>query len=199
MQNKNGVKMQNKNVEMKSLLRTILEEAKKNKVMFRYSALNHYEWGNFDDIDDWSYDIDRVIEVIKGWDCLHDIQFLKANKVMKDNKKVINIKTIKEKLESESYGYKVGNQSITYSADCEFEQFSITIREGYDAYQLEEDESTSILLSSDGFLCWEAYDTLLDCFQDYSVSLDSLFKKTSINEIMDNWLEKFKLFEKGLL
>jgi len=189
--------MQNKNVEMKSLLRTILEEAKKNKVMFRYSALNHYEWENFDYIDDWSYDMDRVIEVIKGWDCLHEIQFLKSNKVMKDNKKVVNIKTIKERLEY--LGYKVGNQSITYSADCEFEQFSITIGEGYDAYQLDEDESSSILLRGEGFLRWEAYSTLLDCFQDYSVSLDSLFKKTSLDEIMDNWIKKFKLFEKGLL
>ena len=188
--------MKNK-TEMKSLLRTILEEAKKNKVMFRYSALNHYEWENYGYIDDWSYDIDRVIEIMLGWDDVHHIQFLQAKKVCKDNKKTVNIKTLKYFLEEE--GYEVGKKPLSYSLDCDLEFFGITIDDGDEAYQLDNDESASILLEHDAWLKWELYNTGVDCLIDYSVGLDNLLKNTSLEKIQDAWEDKFSKFEKGIL
>ena len=188
--------MKNK-TEIKSLLRTILEVAKRNKVMFRYSALNHYKWGNHDYIDDWSYDIDRVIEVILGWDDIHTIQFLHAKKVCKDNKKTVNIKTLKNWLEKE--GFIVDKKPLSYSLDCDLEFFGITIDDEDRAYQLDAEESSYILLQHDAWLNWEAYNTGADCLIDYSVGLDNLFKDTSIGKITDDWQEKFVLMEKGLL
>jgi len=190
--------MKNK-TEIKSLLRTILEEAKRNKVMFRYSALNHYEWENYDYIDDWGYDIDRVIEVMLGWDIgiVHNIQFLQAKKVCKDNKKTVNIKTLKDFLEKK--GYKVGKKTLSYSLNCDTKFFGITIDDEDNAYQLDNDESASVLLQHDAWLYWELYNTGIDCFIDYSVGLDNLFKNTSLEIIQDEWEDKFCKFEKGLL
>ena len=74
---------------MKPLLITILEEAKRKKVMFRHKAYDHWNNNSDTDIDDWGYDIKRLIDMLNGYDG-GTVEFMQAKHVNKDNKKTVS-------------------------------------------------------------------------------------------------------------
>ena len=85
MSSYSSYKMKNK-TEIKSLLRTILEEAKRNKVMFRYNAYELWNWGCSEYIVQWGYDIEQVIKTLQDVEGEGRIEFLQAKYVDKDCK-----------------------------------------------------------------------------------------------------------------
>ena len=53
---------------MKSLLRTILEQSKKDKIRFRFNMEIVEDWGGYPEEREWGYDIDQVVEDLQTWD-----------------------------------------------------------------------------------------------------------------------------------
>ena len=53
---------------MKSLLRTILEQSKKEKIKFKFNMQIVEDYGDTPEKRDWGYDIDQVIEDLQTWD-----------------------------------------------------------------------------------------------------------------------------------
>jgi len=53
---------------IKSLLRTVLEQSKKDKIKFRYNMQKVEDYGDAPEKRDWGYDIDQVIEDLQTWD-----------------------------------------------------------------------------------------------------------------------------------
>mgnify|MGYP003115678389 CR=1 FL=1 len=208
MQNKNGVKMQKKNIEMKSLLRTILEEAKKNKVMFRYNAYELWNWGCSEYIVEWGYDIEQVVKTLQDIDGEGKIEFLQAKYVDKDCKYTYEYNRLVNELDKHWDGYendnfseeffKINKDKISYSLNPKTNTYGITIGEGdiKDICEIHEQEAVEFLLDGDAWLRWELWDTGMDCISDYTTNLNDWI---DITKITDEWEKKFKLFEKGLL
>jgi len=177
---------------MKPVLITILEEAKRKKVMFRYSAYDRYSVGDHEDIDEWGYDIKRVIEMLNGFSGGH-VEFLQAKHVNKDNKKIVNIKRLKSDLQDSYWQELEKNPSVSYSCEPEFEQYGITIGEGdlENITSIDEEEAAGYLFECDGYLEYE-FQNITGSIQDSPITheyqSEELKKVLDIDAINNQWL-----------
>jgi len=176
---------------MKPLLITILEEAKKNKVMFRHSAYNHWNNDNHEDIHDWGYNIPLVIEMLKGFDG-GTVEFLQAKHVNKDNKKIVNMKRLKSLLVP-AYDAELKNDvPISYGCETEFEHYGITIGEGdlENITSIGEDEAVEYLFDYDASFEWDAWNiTQYETAIINASQTNELGKVFDIIDIEQKWLK----------
>lgn len=178
---------------MKGLLTTVLEEAKRKKVMFRYSAYDRYSVGDHEDIDDWGYDIKRVIEMLNGFSGGY-VEFLQAKHVNKDNKKIVNMKRLKSDLQGYYWNELQNNSSISYSCEPEFEQYGITIGEGdlENITSIDDGEAAGYLFECDGYFEYE-FQNITGSIQDSPIMTqyqsEELKKVLDIDEINNQWLD----------
>ncbi len=178
---------------MKGLLTTVLEEAKRKKVMFRYSALDRYSVGDHEDIDDWGYDIKRVIEMLNGFSGGY-VEFLQSKHVNKDNKKIVNMKRLKSDLQGYYWHELQKNPSISYSCEPEFEQYGITIGEGdlESITSIDEEEAVEYLFECDGYFEYE-FQNITGHIQDSPIKpiwqSEELKKVFDIDAINNQWLD----------
>ena len=197
--------MKNK-TEMKSLLRTILEEAKRNKVMFRYCAYELWNWNCPEYIVEWGYDIDQVIETLEGIDGDGRIEFIQAKFVEKECKYTLKYSRLFNDISENWGGYenddcdfdfiKKNKDKITYACDPQNSHYNITIGEGSEYCVINETEATEFLLNGDAWIRWELWNTGVECLSDYTVNLDEWI---NISKISEDWDEKHTKFQKGLL
>jgi len=176
---------------MKPLLITILEEAKKNKVMFRHSAYDHWLNDNHEDIHDWGYNIPLVIEMLKGFDG-GTVEFLQAKHVNKDNQKIVNMKRLKALLEPSYAAVLKNNAPISYGCETEFENYGITIGEGdlENITSLGEDEAAEYLFDYDASFEWDAWNiTQYETAIINASQTDELGKVFDITKIEEKWLK----------
>ena len=148
---------------MKPLLITILEEAKRNKVMFRHKAYDHWNNNSDKEIDDWGYDIKRLIDMLDGYDG-GSVEFLQAKYVDKDNKKIINMKRLRADLENYYYTDMTSKTPIHYSCDTELKHYGITIGEGdiENITSIDAGEAVEYLFANDGEFEWCTWDMTKD-------------------------------------
>ena len=166
---------------MKPILITILKEAKKKKVMFRYSALDRYRVGDHEDIDDWGYDIERVIEMLNGFDGGR-VEFIQAKHVNKDNKKIVNMKRLKSDLQGYYWHELQKNTSISYSCEPEFEHYGITIGEGdlENITVIEEEEAVEYLFDCDGYFEWETWN-----ITEHDTAITNVWQNEELGKVFD--------------
>lgn len=178
---------------MKPVLITILEEAKRKKVMFRYDALERYSYGDHEDIDDWGYDIKRVIEMLNGFSGGH-VEFIQAKHVNKDNKKIVNMKRLKSELQDFYWQQLEKNPSVSYSCEPESEQYGITIGEGdlENITSIDEEEAVEYLFKCDGYFEYE-FQNITGSIQDSPIRTqyqsEELKKVLDIDAINNQWLD----------
>tara|TARA_R100001377_G_scaffold11048_1_gene5531 strand:+ start:131 stop:685 length:555 start_codon:yes stop_codon:yes gene_type:complete len=176
---------------MKPLLITILEEAKKNKVMFRHSAYDHWNNNNPEDIYDWGYDIPLVIEMIRGYDG-GNVEFIQAKHVNKDNKKIVNMKRLQALLKHAYPAELKNNAPISYACDTEFEHYGITIGEGdiENITSLDECDAVEYLFDYDASFEWEPWNiTQHETAITNATQTGELAKVFDIIEIEKKWLK----------
>jgi len=197
--------MKNK-TEMKSLLRTILEEAKRNKVMFRYDAYELWNWNCSDYIVEWGYDIDQIIKTFEDIDGEGGIQFLQAKFFDKECKYGVKFNHLYKNISEHWGGYENDNfnaefliknkNKISYAINPNSKTYNITIGEGNDNCYIDEEDAVGFLLAGDGFFRWDLWNNGVDCLSDYTSSLIELI---DIEKIYTDWDEKEGKFQKGLL
>lgn len=199
--------MKNK-TEIKSLLRTILEEAKRNKVMFRYNAYELWNWGCSEYIVEWGYDIEQVIKTLQDVDGEGRIEFLQAKYVDKDCKYTLKYNRLFNDISENWGGYdndnfseeflKINKDKISYGLNPKTETYGITIGEGNieDICVIHEKEAVEFLFDSDAWIRWELWNTGIECLIDYTTNLDDWI---NISKIEEDWDEKHTKFVKGLL
>ena len=160
---------------MKSLLRTILDEAEKNKLMYRADAYQLWNEGCEDMIVPWGYDQDKLIETFKDIELDPrggNIGFIPEAEVLDHN---ALIRKIKDSLREEF----VDDVFIANATDDEI--LSEAPREYY---------------CGNYVIMWEVYNDNEECLSDYHTGLDKYF---NLSDISDEWGKKMYKLTKGLL
>ena len=163
---------------MKSLLRTILDECEKNKLMYRANACELWDHGATDMIVPWGYDFEALAESFKGFEHderLGNIQILPESKV----------KTHAELIKS-LRKYAINNCYDEYKENfktCDDEEI---IKEFPDEYY-----------SGNYWIMWTNYggNEHTDCFTDYT-GLDKYF---DVSELTNKWEDQYIDFKLGLI
>jgi len=181
---------------MKPLLITILEEAKRKKVMFRHKAYDHWNNNSDTDIDDWGYDTKRLIDMLNGYDG-GTVEFMQAKHVNKDNKKILNMKRLRADLENYYFAELNNKTPISYGCETEFAQYGISIGEGdlENITSIEEGEAVEYLFANDGEFEWDTWNITNDnpsaVTQEWvTCELGQVFDITAIEEKWKDDLNK---------
>ena len=165
---------------MKSLLRTILDECEKNKLMYRANAYDLANNGCEDMIVPWGYDFKALVETMSEFELDEmrgNIQILPESKV----------KTHAELIDS------IRSDLLEYSYE---DEERILIKSLTDEQLIEEcpDEYYS------GYYCimWTNYggNEHLDCFTDYTTGLDKYF---DVSKLTNDWEDEYNKFRLGLI
>ena len=162
-------------MQIKSLLRTILDEAEKNKLMYRADAYQLWNEGCEDMIVPWGYDQDALIKTFKEIELDPrggNIGFIPETEVLDHN---ALIRKIKNSFREEFVDYVF----IANATDDEI--ISEAPREYY---------------CGNYVIMWEVYNDNEECLSDYHTGLDKYF---NLSEIADEWGKKMYKLTKGLL
>lgn len=164
---------------MKSLLRTILDECEKNKLMYRANAYDLWNNGCEDMIEPWGYDFKALAETMQAFELderLGNIQIIPESQVK------THAELIKE---------------IRFNAleNCfsEYEEHFKKCSED-DLIQEFPDE----YYSGHMWIVWTNYggNEHLDCFTDYTTSLDKYF---DVSKLTNEWEDEYNKFRLGLI
>jgi hypothetical protein len=165
---------------MKSLLRTILDECEKNKLMYRANAYDLWNNGCEDMIVPWGYDFEALTETMKSFELderLGNIQIIPESKV----------KTHIELIDS------IKSSFLEYSSE---DEERVLIQNLTDEQIIS--ESPDEYYSGDMWIMWTNYggNEHLDCFTDYTTSLDKYF---DVSELTNKWEDQYNEFKLGLI
>lgn len=158
---------------MKNLLRTILTELEKHKLMFRANAYELWFCGCTDMITDWGYDQDKLIETLQEV----DLDPRGGNILILEEKNWLNHDDLMAKLKKEASTFYSKSSLKNVSDEEIIEEFP---REYY---------------CGDHVIMWELWNEGIECLSDYSTGLDKFFDMTKLYEDWDN---EFAKFIKGL-
>ena len=169
---------------MQNLLRTILTELENHKLMFRANAYELWNYGCEDMIVDWGYDQDKLIETLRAV----ELDARGGNIIIQHKDKCVEhedlIARIKkdclEKLEEGYYfvGIDSPEEWLNSLSDDEI------IKEFPKQYYC-----------GDHVIMWEVYNEGVDCFSDYTTSLEKYF---DVKKLYNDWDDEFTDFIKGL-
>ena len=163
---------------MESLLKTILNECEKHKLMYRANAYDLFDNGGEDMIVPWGYDFPALADTFKEIELDErrgNIQLLPAHKV-KTHKQLI--KSIRKNALANCY-----DEYLEHFKTCDDEQL---IKEFPQEYYC-----------GDYAIVWTNYggNTNTDCFTDYT-GLDDYF---NVSELTEKWEDQIIDFELGLI
>tara|TARA_R110000824_G_C15091406_1_gene665376 strand:- start:453 stop:965 length:513 start_codon:yes stop_codon:yes gene_type:complete len=170
---------------MKSLLRTILDECEKNKLMYRANPYDLYDNGCEDMIVPWGYDFKALVETMSEFELDErrgNIQLLPESEV-KNHAELI--KEIKDQLiQDYADGYVFSNQDdkqINSLSDDEL------IEQNPEKYYC-----------GHYWIMWTNYggNEHLDCFTDYTTDLDKYF---DVMKLTNDWEDEYNKFRLGLI
>jgi len=165
---------------MKSLLRTILDECEKHKLMYRANAYDLWNHGCEDMIVPWGYDFKALVETMSEFELDEmrgNIQILPESKV----------KTHAELIDS------IRSDLLEYSYE---DEERILIKSLTDEQLIE--ECPDEYYSGYYWIMWTNYggNEHLDCFTDYTTSLDKYF---DVSELTNEWEDQYNEFKLGLI
>ena len=165
---------------MKSLLRTILDECEKHKLMYRANAYELWNHGCEDMIVPWGYDFKALVETMSEFELDEmrgNIQILPESKV----------KTHAELIDS------IRSDLLEYSYE---DEERILIKSLTDEQLIE--ECPDEYYSGYYWIMWTNYggNEHLDCFTDYTTSLDRYF---DVSELTNKWEDQYNEFKLGLI
>jgi hypothetical protein len=174
---------------MKSLLRTILDECEKNKLMYRANAYDLYDNGCRDMVVPWGYDFTALAETMSEVELNErrgNVQIIPESKVKSHSELIKEIKG--EEIED--------IQNAWYSDEKERETQFNKIKNMSD--------EVIINLNPEKYYCghywivWANYggNEHLDCFTDYDTDLDKYF---DVNKLIDKWEDQYYKFKLGLI
>ena len=166
---------------MENLLKTILLECKKNKLMFRANAYELWNHGCETMIVPWGYDIKALQETFKAMEFdtpNGNIQILHEDDVQTHKQLIKNIK--KEFTDTENYEYYDDNRVPEIKAMSDEE----VIKEFPMQYYCGNHQ-----------IMWECYNDGEECLSDWTTGLDKYF---DLHKLSTAWAEKFQDFVKGL-
>ena len=164
-------------MQIKSLLRTILDEAEKNKLMYRADAYQLWNEGCEDMIVPWGYDQDKLIET------LLDIEL---------DPRGGNIGFIPED-EVETHKNLISKLRENAIMNC-YEEYSEHFNTCDDDEIIK--EFPREYYCGNYVIMWEVYNDNEECLSDYHTGLDKYF---NLSEIADEWGKKMYKLTKGLL
>jgi hypothetical protein len=165
---------------MKSLLRTILDECEKNKLMYRANAYDLWNHGCEDMIVPWGYDFKALAETMEAFELDElngNIQILPEGEV----------KTHPELIDS------IRDNLLKYS----FEDEERSLIENLTDEQIIS-ECPDEYYSGNHCIMWTNYggNEHLDCFTDYTTGLDKYF---DVSKLTNDWEDEYNKFRLGLI
>ena len=165
---------------MKSLLRTILDECEKNKLMYRANAYDLADNGCEDMIVPWGYDFKALVETMSEFELDErqgNIQIIPESQVKTHAELIDSIK-------SDLLEYSFEDEERSLIKDLTDEQL---IEESPDEYY-----------SGYYWIMWTNYggNEHLDCFTDYTTGLDKYF---DVSKLTNDWEDEYNKFKLGLI
>ena len=170
---------------MKSLLRTILDECEKNKLMYRANAYDLADNGCEDMIVPWGYDFTALAETMSAF----ELDERRGNiQIIPDNEVKSHADLIKEIRDELIQDYQDG---YVYVREDDRQINSLTDQELID-------QNPEKYFCGNYFIVWTNYggNEHLDCFTDYSTGLDKYF---DVMKITYEWEDEFIKFKLGLI
>jgi len=161
---------------MKNLLRTILDKAEENKLMYRIDAYQLWKENCEDMIVPWGYDQDKLIETLREVELDPrggNISFMPESEV-KTHKQLIKFLR-KEAIDNCFDDY------LEFFKTCDDDEI---IKEFPKEYHC-----------GNYVIMWEVYNTNEECLSDYHTGLNKYF---DLSKISDTWGEEMFNFSKGL-
>ena len=165
---------------MKSLLRTILDECEKNKLMYRANACELWNHGATDMIVPWGYDFEALAESFKEFEHderLGNIQILPASEVQTHAELIKSIR-----------------QNAIEDCGCQEQELNIKAMTDEAIINDYPDE----YYSGRYWIMWTNYggNEHTDCFTDYTTGLDQYF---DVSKLTDEWEDQYIDFKLGLI
>jgi len=165
---------------MKSLLRTILDECEKNKLMYRANAYDLADNGCEDMIAPWGYDFKALVETMSEFELDErrgNIQIIPESQV-KTHAELI------DSIRSDLLEYSFEDEERSLIKDLTDEQL---IEKCPDEYY-----------SGYYWIMWTNYggNEHLDCFTDYTTGLDKYF---DVSKLTNDWEDEYNKFKLGLI
>jgi len=175
---------------MKSLLRTILDECEKNKLMYRANAYDLYDNGCEDMIKPWGYDFSGLVETMMAFELDErrgNIQIIPDNEVKSHADLIKEIKD--ELIQDYPDGYVNVREDDMYLHPKEIN--SLTDQELIH-------QNPELYYCGNYFIMWTNYggNEHLDCFTDYSTGLDKYF---DVMKLTNEWEDEYTKFKLGLI
>jgi len=165
---------------MKSLLRTILDECEKNKLMYRANAYDLWNNGCEDMIVPWGYDFKALVETMSEF----ELDEMRGNIQILPESKVKTHAELIDSIRSDLLEYIYEDEERVLIQNLTDEQI---ISESPDEYY-----------SGHRWIMWTNYggNEHLDCFTDYTTSLDKYF---DVSELTNEWEDEYNKFRLGLI
>tara|TARA_R110002012_G_scaffold161215_1_gene323369 strand:- start:1210 stop:1707 length:498 start_codon:yes stop_codon:yes gene_type:complete len=165
---------------MKSLLRTILDECEKNKLMYRANAYDLADNGCEDMIVPWGYDFKALVETMSEFELDEkrgNIQIIPESKV-KTHAELI------DSIRSDLLEYIYEDEERSLIQNLTDEQII--------------DEQPDEYYSGCYCIMWTNYggNEHLDCFTDYTTGLDKYF---DVSKLTNDWEDEYNKFRLGLI
>ena len=170
---------------MKSLLRTILDECEKNKLMYRANAYDLYDNGCEDMIVPWGYDFTALAETMSAF----ELDERRGNiQIIPDNQVKSHAELIKEIRDELIQDYQDG---YVYVREDDKQINSLTDQELIE-------QNPEKYFCGHYFIWWTNYggNEHLDCFTDYSTGLDKYF---DVSKLTNDWEDEYIKFKLGLI
>jgi len=172
---------------MKSLLRTILDECEKNKLMYRANAYDLYDNGCRDMVVPWGYDFTALAETMSEVELDErrgNIQIIPESKVKRHGQL---IKDIKGEVIEEI-------QKHTNEKERETKFNILKNMSDEDVISL----NPTKYYCGDYCIIWTNYggNENTDCLTDYSTALDKYF---DLGKLIDKWEDQYCKFKLGLI
>jgi hypothetical protein len=161
---------------MKSLLRTILDEAEKNKLMYRADAYQLWNEGCEDMIVPWGYDQDKLIETFNDIELDPrggNIGFMPEAEV-KTHKQLI--KSLRKEAIANCY-----DEHLEHFKTCTDDEIIQEFPREY--------------YCGNYVIMWEVYNEDEECLSDYHTGLDKYF---DLSKLAQTWGEKLYKLRKSL-
>jgi hypothetical protein len=165
---------------MKSLLRTILDECEKNKLMYRANAYDLADNGCEDMIVPWGYDFKALVETMSEF----ELDEMRGNIQILPESKVKTHAELIDSIRSDLLEYSFEDEERSLIKSLTDEQL---IEERPDEYY-----------SGYYWIMWTNYggNEHLDCFTDYTTGLDKYF---DVNKLTNEWEDEYNKFKLGLI
>jgi len=170
---------------MKSLLRTILDECEKNKLMYRANAYDLWNNGCEDMIVPWGYDFKALVETMSEF----ELDERRGNiQIIPDCEVKSHAELIKEIRDELIQDYEDG---YVYVVEDDREINSLTDQELID-------QNPEKYFCGHYCIMWTNYggNEHLDCFTDYTTGLDKYF---DVSKLTNEWEDEYNKFRLGLI